>query len=1358
MSCNASTPEELINIVENGKAMYNIKKNQTQDESAANLEHTQQHFVKSQGKYTIINTPVQLATTITTKISQEYDKKRNYKETAQSLANLKTRASIGTLVHNIQESIGSMMYNDIKDMSMDAAIAYLQNATYDNYANNIKGKIKEIKSKNADVEDVSIVANTLENLFEGSREILLQIYNQQKNITKLTGIEGTPKLFFEYIVIDAKNNIGGTADLIAIFTDNTAAVYDYKTKIPYKKYVDNEGNLISYDYISYNDKEKYKKQLGTIARILERNYGISKVIKSRIVPIQITATFNAETSMIQPYITDIKIGSKQSEFLNQYAPIPELTGFKGLDEFLKSIDKNIKNLENKLRSDPKNRTSLKEQLSTLEHARQAVLTKHSFNELMDYANTLFNKASSDNLSKMTIEELRFLKEQLNTLMLLSRSTYEYRNALDPKIHGDIIKQLEDTIKEMTAIVNDKFQDVENELYFNRVAKLVKDLTGYSIVDQSGRLIPFNEEGFFGKVINQLSHFENPIFKTYRKLLDDAQYETKKNTLTAIEEITKIDNDLRNWMKANGKDEAWFISTFIDTNKDSSNVDNLHHKLSKDFVTKLKDLKASKNLDEIVKMYEPYDGYQKYYDNAYAKEQDRLNILYKGDTAKIANFLTKWVSEHSLELKNGKPVYPDAWINSFLNDKLKLKDTIRTANYSKEYQYILSIPQAKAYYDMFENYNDKFRDILGVEYFKLPNNFLPNVRKSNIDRLMDNGMIEGTKEVLNNFLEELNVREDEMMFGELDENLEGLKKTIPRFYLNPFKDADGNVIVGEKSYDLTKSLILFSKMAYNYEQMNRIEGAVLAMRDFMSDKAEQFIKRGGNVLRDDLVGTELASKIKGKDIEKIFDTFIDMYLYGVSIQPISEDSSGQIEKLIMEAKQYYTLKALGLGFIPAAGSFISAKIQAAVEGFKGQIYTRDQYKKAMTYSYKEREKFLALTAFFDPMDVKYEFYTIGDKPKFGIGDPRERNPIKRYVSGRMLMRTFSAGDEFIDEVILAAMAQNYYIDEDGAVRRMRSEEDRVKYAERSVWNLFNYKDGEAKLSIPEDQVKEVIKTIRNAAQGAQSKIKGVIPDSDKAYWQSQIVGQVVMHFKSWMPGLLRERFGKEKYNDALQIMEMGRFIALKREMYTDDKLGAAEFMKSIAIPKLLELSKQLVWFNGTKNNPRVRLAYENWLMNNPQYKDKVSFEEYQETQQAQIKALIVELRIILAFALMIALLGADFDDDGKKMYQEMWATRKLAGVISKVNQELSFSYNPKEFAKMIANPIPTASLLVDATKAIGNTYDTAIDITLGQKFPLPFHKPEKNDKTPFMYYSSRFVPGGYHLTKLFEIFDQPDPLK
>jgi hypothetical protein len=1358
MSCKATNTEELINIVQAGKALYNTKKNQSQQDTVNNLQHTQDNFEKIQSKYTIKDTTVQLATTITTEISKKYNAKFNRKETEESIKNLNTRASIGTMIHSVNEHITKLIYNTIKDKSVAEAMAYLASMDYNTYEASVKSFVNQLKQDDPRIKDVNFNnINQLKSLFEGSRETLQQIYSQQSYINKRLKTDGVPVLLMEQILIDPKTNIGGTADLIAIFSDNTAAVYDYKTKIPYQKYVDKDGKIMSSSYMTYNDKEKYKKQLGTIARILEKNYGVSKVVKSRIIPIQINAKFNGATSLLSNSIDDIYYGVKQNEFLNQYAPIPELTGFKDLDEFLKHIDKNIKNLENKIKSDKINRESLREQLEALENSRQSILTRHSFNDLLDYANTLLEKSTKDNLEKMSIEELRFIKDQLSSLTLLARSTYEYRQALDPDTHKEIIKDIEVTVQALSTEISDRLQDVEQELYYNRVANTVKQLTGYSILDQSGRLIPFNEEGFTGKIFNQLSQFDNPIFKTYRKLLDDAQYESKKNTLEAIDNIVEIDNNLRNWMKKNGKDEAWFVKTFINTDPKSPNVDNLHHKLSKEFIESTKKLKDTKDVNEIINMYKPLENYENYYTESYNRELEKLNKRFENNQDKIDYFMNQWINENDLSLKDGKPVHPDAWLNYYMKDKLQLKQETIAKNYSPEYQYINSIPELKAYYDMFESYNSKFRKLLGVEYFKLPNSFLPNIRKSNIDRLMDNGMIKGTKEVFNNLMEELDVREDDMMFGELDENLEGLKKTIPRFYLNPFKDKDGNVIVGEKSYDLTKSLILFSKMAFNYEQMNRIEGTVLAMRDLLSEKAEQFIKRGDNVLRDSLVGTELAAKIKGKDIEKIFESFVDMYLYGVSIQPISEDSSGKFEKLIMEAKQYYTLKALGLGFIPAAGSFIAAKTQAAIEGMKGQIYTKDQYKKAMTYAYKDREKFLALTAFFDPMDIKYQFFAVDPKGS-SFGDPRERNKIKKYVNSRMLLRAFSAGDEFIDEVILAAMAQNFYIDDDGAVRRMRSDEDREQYKDRSVWNLFDYKDGEAKLKIPEDQVKEVIKTIKSAAQAAQSKIKGVIPDSDKAYWQSQIVGQVVMHFKSWMPGLLRERFGKEKYNDALQMLDMGRVVAFRREMYTDDKLAFGEYMSTILLPKMIELGKHLVWYNGSKNNPRIRLAYDNWINNNPQYKDKVSFDDYLEAQQSQMKSLIIELRILLTFALIIALLGADFDDDGKKMYQEMWATRKVAAIIGKVNQELSFSYNPKEFAKMIANPIPTAGLLVDGIKAISNTYDTTIDLTLGQKFPLPFHKPQEQDKTGMLYYSSRFIPGGYHIGKLFEIFDEKDPFQ
>jgi hypothetical protein len=1351
--CKFENPLQLNNLVENHEALFVLSKDQTVDDTVDYLNKVNNSFTKIDRLYQVRGGSARLATTITTRISEKYNRNNPTTPSPEQVAMGEVRMATGTFVHSLNEIIIKDIINSVKDLSVNDAITYLDNLEWSTVFNNTK---TDLLSKKDEFSSLTLLdkknandLNNLEAIFDGAKSLVKQVYSHQRFKNGKLKTEGKPTIFVEQIIIDPVNDIGGTVDFLVMYSDNTAGIYDFKTKIPKKEFLNERGDLITDKFVTEADNERFKMQLASIGKILKERYGVKQIVQNRIVPIQINMGWDKAKSNYNGVISRVVYGFKQSPFLSQLTPLPELTGFKDLDDFLLNIDKKIINYTNKAKEDKTKSTFYKQKIDDLRASKKSILTQHSLDNLIKYTNNLLDNSTQDKLNTMNLDDLRELKDELNALKLLSSATYEYRDFLiksNNKSLAAIKDDFEDNIKNISIAVNDRLYEVEQVLYNQRLAEAVDKLTGYQITNDLGEFISFYSDGALTNYFNQLSHFENPIFKALRAKLDDAQFKIKKQVKDVIEDIVNKDDALRTWMKVNNKSDQWLVDVLVDKNSD-----NFHLKLSKEFRDKIKELKANKDVKELSKIYKPNENYEAWYKRELKTKTDYYKQKYTNDK-EIKQAIALWEKNNNLEVVNGTVKNENAWLNHLKKGTLVIKPEIEEANYSAEYKYIKSVPALHEYYNTFEKYNKEFRKMLGVDYFELPNNFIPNIRKSNIDRLIDNGIVGGSKDILNNLSAELNVREDDMLFGEIDLETGELKKRIPRFYINKFKSKDGALLIGEKSYDFTKSLIIFSKMAYNYQEMNNIESVVLTMRDFLSEKAESVVKKDNTVIKD-LIGGELATKLKGKDLDKIFQSYVDLYLYGVSINPMTESSSGKYEKIILEAKQYFTLKALGLGFIPATGSFLAAKIQTAIEGFKGQSYTASQYRNSMKLLYTDRSKFHALYSFFDPMNVEYDFFSVTTK-RTSLGDPTERNKIKKYVNTRLLMRPFSKGDEFLDEIILTSMAQNWYINDDGELKRMKNDEEREQYKDKSVWNNFVYEDGKAYVkNVTPEQSERLIINFRKASQAVQSKIKGMIPEDDKAIWQTQIVGQLLMHFKSWMPGIIKERIGKVKYNDALQAIEMGRVTAFRQELYSEDQLGTIEFMKSIVLPKLVELGKRIVFLGKDSNDTNLKMAYEKWLDSNEIYKNKASFEDFKEAYKSQIKTLVLELRIILAFAGLIALLGSDFDDDGEKFYKEMWLSRKLIAVLKKVEAETGFIYNPKEFAKMIKNPIPMAGVLVDVTNVIANTYDEVIDVTLGEKMPLPFHNPASADSTPFLYYSSKLIPGLNQSSTFFEIFNK-----
>lgn len=1325
MPCKANNRQELASLIENNKAIFDILPNQKAEDTLFNLEFTSDNFVKKDGRYTVTDTEAKLGTTVTTKISDIFQKRMPKLKDTKREKYINQTAEIGNTIHETNEAIIKDILNQLGTLNVDMALTAIDNINVDSEG------LKKIREKYG--YDVNVVV--YDKLVSGIKNLLKQIYKRQREINRKTGLKGNVKILPEQIIIDSQHDIGGTADVIAIFSNNDAGIYDFKTKIPSADKKNPDGSLKeNAKLLNVGDKEKYAMQLSTIGRILKQRYGVRNIIFGRIVPIRINMkSWNKNEEIYTKSISDVAIGADQDARLEHITSLPEKTGFEDLDKYLTDIEKKIRNYSEKARDNKDKKEEYLNKVSELEKSRDQILHNHNFNNLLDYIKKIHENLTDSEIDKLSFGELRDVINELKTLSAISESTYQYRKAL--KERGISTDKLESDINALISIVNDKISMLEEILYKEKIAQLIEDYTGISILNSEKEITPFQSEGFFGKYFNQLSEFENPIFKAFRSKLDSIQYDIRSKVNNVIEEVQEKEDALYNWMKRNGKDHAWLIDTLID-----KDTDNFKQKRSKDFNNKLKQIKKDGDIDQIIHFYEPNEYYQEWYDRVRSTITNSESLQRFDENFNLAKD------------KSGNPIYPNAWLQQLSNGRLRVKKEIDQKNISKDYDYIHSIPELANYYEMFVKYNQEFRDKLGVQYFKLPDNFVPNIRKQTIDRVLEFGLVKGISSSVNDFIESFDVRQDDMFFGDIEDG--ELKKRIPRFFINPFKDKDDNVAIGEKSYEFGKSLIIFAKMAYNYEMMTREEAEILGLKEFIMERAQEYIKRRGKNV-EDFVGNKLVTNLVNTDMKDIFSAFVDMYLYGVHVQPKLGDKSGDWEKRILLAKQYFTLKSLGLNWIAASGSLIAAKTASAIEGFKGIIYDKTQYKEAITDAYKNRHKFLAINAFFDPMAVRFENFSVSKEKEYGhtqVGKPTERNFIKKYVTTRTLLRPFSYGDEMIDETILVAMSKNYYVDNNGNLRRFRNENEKKEFANRSIWNLFSYENEDAKLNIPEEQLKNVIIPFRRAVQGGQSKIKGTIPEEDKAYWQSQILGQVVMHFKSWMPGILKERFGKLRYNDNIQSIDMGRYTAFGQEFFNAEQLGAVDFISKIVAPKLGEFALRLLWLSKSKFNDKARKleAFNKFLEENPHYEGKITFEEFEDLQQKQVKALLVELRIVLALAGLMLMLGADWDDDGEADYKKYYAAKVAMAAIYKTNQELTFVFNPTEFASMIKNPIPMIGLVTSAQKTLYNTLDETRDIMLGEN--------SNKDKTIPFYYLHQWIPGAYGMSKLLGIFDnEPERL-
>jgi len=1272
---------------------------------------------------------------VSDKAKKNFERKYG-KEAAERMARSpvnELKREAGSTIHEILQDILNSNTNKENSKSLNQIVQDAQNGEY--------GVSLNLKDVNA--------------LMDWSKDFLNRIYEQQKRIDP----DGEVQIFTEQKILDPFKNRGGAIDILAVFSDHSASIYDYKTSTPSRYAVRGTGKKATLvDTLATEGKiESYTLTIEDYKRILLEHFGIRKFNESRAIPIHIQLA--KEGKEYKNHLDLVQIGEQTSKHLMEI-PIGEKTKFKGLDNLLekqlslvstleetlqkKGLSQNDKDLlRARIRAIRKSvrRAVVKGEVDTIFSDARGLVLK--FGKKLEEPDTLSN--GEPNPNKLTLIDIATFMEESAVYEGITEDTSEYIQNLkliEPEVAERLVNQ--------RRALYDRIADLREQARSKRESMILERIPD-NYKDENGDLIALDGVKYITRNFLNLSEIDHPIFQAFNDLKNETYYDVTMEMRTFFEELEKVDADLRRWGKKAGLSKGQIFSKII-----NQKTGNLYSQLTKEFWEERQDAFNNDDYEWLIERYEfrDFEEFKKEYNQRLEEFQARLKIdknnfepILDEDGTVIQSSkslrneynkeLKQWKSRWDLVTKKG------AYLNRTNYKHLKLKPEYEQQYKSDEFKYIENNEALLNYYNFFTSKIDEFRDLLGLQYSDIPNNFIPKIRKSAVEHLVDNGSIKKTFQEI--YRDLVSVREEDVHISQIDPLTGQPVKKIPRLFLHPFKDNDGRIDVSEQSKDLSKVLTLFAKMSYNYDAMSKIEAQTLAFKDLMGDSS---VQQAGETVTSTLgkaikgnFKDPLNTKSKNTATYKLFEQITDYYMYGIKFREGSISKKYNTTKALLTLKQYMSRKALAFAVIPGIGAYIAGKLNTRLEAAKGVSFTIDQGRQANKYMVgKSRKKYKAINAY---------FHAYAEDESNVMVSKITNNKIIKYVDDRYLFWPLRGTDEKLTEHVLVSMSQNYAVDENGKLLRLNKPEiDASKYT--TIWENTTYDPETGEISI-DGMTKDAFIMFRAAVKNTMNNIIGNMSAEDIGASDVNLGLNLMMQFKTWMPGVLKERFGNITYDRYIQSLRQGRYKAYFSTYSSVETVrngvGLGYFARKILVPNLGKLALDVATFgfsNKSYNKKLARLQYHKWREANPAKAKEVSEAEFLEMKRGQIKAMVNEVRAILLFYALITMLGSDGDGDGEPLYADNQFTRTMYKAFAKSYSELSFAWTPREFIRLVSNPLPMSQLLEDASKTIGNTFDEGRDLMFGENSP--------QDKSPFFYYTSQWAYGGTQLARLLELFE------
>jgi hypothetical protein len=1257
--------------------------------------------------------------TFTTEGSKKFERKKGTakaKEINENPFSIAQRDT-GTYLHKtLEDIIGTLATSIYKDKVL------IRDGSYKS--------IKELRAESKlSEEQFNTLYKTAERLIKDSIET-----QKQKDPTGKVYIAPEQRLM-------ASTKLAGTADLIFLYSDVTADHYDYKSMSPKGdsvRYIDGKQTITSAGWIPYYKYEDWNLQLPKTTHALENVIGINRVERSRIVPMQLQ--LESKDGKPTGKIRQLETFATANEFLSQI-PIKETTTDTELNKrlnYLTTLKNNFAIELGESGTSRERKEYLRERINKLTRAINSIIVDKDVKNLVDdYTAVIRKYASFDNkrfpalknisdqkiddktnINYLELQEHRELLQELTLISSIIGASYEFYDRMDitDEEYAKYRGQIERLQNNISILVN----QLQNEL-FKRVS-----LTDTSLEEIEKGDNPINA---VSKLFNTFGEIQHPVFREAFDKISLAESKAKVDLQNFKEELNTAAVELENYGKSIGLGLLKVYDKLI--NKETGRLYAMH---SSGFYETLKLAMENRNPEFIDKHFKLKEDAEKRH------TEWVLSIINKrGLTKDNTKEINKIIEANKLE----DVKFDSNNFYRYYELKPEIKQSLSSEIYSPEYIEIQKTPALKNYYEFWTTSMRKFRKLTGMnnDFNALPDNFIPYFRAGLIEQMFQGGL---PKAMFEKFMSIFREQGDNSEFGYMAELAKRrnvltneVEHDIPLFGLHPLYNKEGVLDNQLKSYDLTNVLYTFADAAFNYNHYKAIEAEITVLGDMVQHFGVKSVESNGKIRKT--LG-DAYTKLTGQQLEeyRLYLNMIKFHVYGIKEQGdvINKDITNTLSKL--NNMQRYNKMAWDP--IIQASASLSSKVMSYYEGVKGHYYTTKMMGKSekllvQTFTDKEGEGKLvtAVLQYFE-FDGKHSSIKASELPS---------NSLISLAKRGLAFIGFRKGSEWIDNSIGLSMMQNYGIDANGRLKRLKM----LPKDSKSLLELSSIKDG--KLEIQGLTI-EGYNWFVNAVRGVSRTIKGELSENDQRAINFTILGKLGMTYKNWLPDLYKEHFNGVKYNNYTDTVTIGRINAIYENLKDDESkkflllnqaawIGLGKLALDVPL-SMLTLGKVRI---SKANEGRARALFEKFKSDNLYDKriQEYTYEEFLDYYNGQIKAGVAELSVLLTMILLGMLAGGDWDDDGKKDYQQYLALNWTYRTLNRVKRELGFFYGSEGFDILFQTSFPVTSVALDGKKAIINFIDEAYHDIAGID--------DNKDRTGYFHYTSKQIPVVYPLMKLLD---------